>query len=75
MPQAIIAFLESDDFENVVRKAVSIGGDSDTIACIAGGIAEAFYGGVPEDIRSEVMVRLDKDMIKIVSEFYDHLKF
>ncbi len=75
MPQAIIAFLESDDFENAVRKAVSIGGDSDTIACIAGGIAEAFYGGVPEDIRSEVMVRLDKDMIKIVSEFYDHLKF
>jgi len=75
VPQAIIAFLESDDFENAVRKAVSIGGDSDTIACIAGGIAEAFYGGVPEDIRSEVMVRLDKDMIKIVSEFYDHLKF
>ncbi len=71
VPQAIIAFLESNDFEDAIRKAISIGGDSDTIACITGGIAEAYYGGVPEDIRSEAMARLDEDMLEIISEFYD----
>ena len=50
VPQAIIAFLDSTDFEDAMRKAVSLGGDSDTLACITGGIAEAFYGGVPQDI-------------------------
>ena len=50
VPQAIRAFLESDDFEDAVRKAISLGGDSDTLACMAGGIAQAFYGGVPEVI-------------------------
>jgi len=48
VPPAIVCFLESEDFEDAIRKAVSIGGDSDTLACITGGIAEAFYGGVPE---------------------------
>ena len=43
MPQAIICFLESSDFENAIREAVSLGGDSDTLACITGGIAEAYY--------------------------------
>ncbi len=57
VPEAIISFFESSDFESAIRNAVSIGGDSDTIACIAGGIAEAFYGGVPEPIRS---IALDK---------------
>jgi ADP-ribosylglycohydrolase len=47
VPQAIRAFLESDDFEHAVRLAISLGGDSDTLACMAGGIAQAFYGGVP----------------------------
>lgn len=70
MPQSIIAFLESDDFEDAVRKAISIGGDSDTIACITGGIVEAYYGGVPKDIQSEVLLRLDEDMLEIVSDFY-----
>src|SRR6516164_7597540 len=51
VPQAIRAFLESDDYEDAVRKAISLGGDNDTIACIAGAVAEAFYGGVPEAIR------------------------
>src|SRR4051812_33646492 len=50
VPQAIRAFLESDDFEDAVRKAISLGGDSDTLACMAGGIAQAYYGGVPEAI-------------------------
>lgn len=48
VPEAIIAFLESSSFEDAIRKAVSMGGDSDTLACITGGIAEAFYGEIPE---------------------------
>ncbi len=71
VPQAIIAFLESNDFEDAIRKAISIGGDSDTIACITGGIAEAFYGELPEDIMSEVLSKLDKNMLDIISRFYD----
>lgn len=50
VPQAIVAFLESDSFEDCIRNAISIGGDSDTLACIAGGMAEAYYG-VPEQLR------------------------
>ena len=52
MPQAITAFLESRDFEDALRTAVSLGGDSDTLAAITGSIAEAFYG-VPEELRQE----------------------
>ena len=52
VPQAIQAFLESTDYENAVRLAISLGGDSDTLACITGGIAQAFYGGVPLAQRS-----------------------
>ena len=59
VPQAIRAFLESSDFEDAIRRAISIGGDSDTIACMAGGIAQAFYGGVPEEIARRVYEILD----------------
>ncbi len=52
VPEAIIAFLESNDFEDAIRLAVSMGGDSDTLACITGGIAEAYYGGVLEHMKS-----------------------
>lgn len=69
MPQAIIAFLESTDFEDAIRNAVSIGGDSDTIACITGGIAEAFYGGVPGPIVTEVLSRLDPRLRTITEQF------
>lgn len=69
VPQSIIAFLESNDFEDAVRKAVSIGGDSDTIACITGGIAEAFYGGVPDHITDETLSRLDDGLRSVVTEF------
>ena len=55
VPQAIICFLDSTDFEDAIRKAVSLGGDSDTLACITGGIAEAFYGGVPKAMAERVM--------------------
>lgn len=70
VPQAIIAFLESTGFEDAIRKAVSLGGDSDTQACIAGGIAEAFYGGVPDGIRNEIRKKLNSDLLKTVDEFY-----
>jgi ADP-ribosylglycohydrolase len=50
VPEAIIAFLDSSDYEETLGLAISLGGDADTLACIAGGIAEAFYGGVPKDI-------------------------
>ena len=50
VPEAIVAFLDSTDFESAIRLAVSLGGDSDTLACITGGIAEAFYGQIPDEI-------------------------
>lgn len=60
VPVAVAAFLQSADFEDAVRNAVSIGGDTDTLACIAGAIAEAFYGGVPATIQVETLNRLDE---------------
>ena len=71
VPEAITAFLESESYEDAVRKAVSIGGDSDTIACIAGGIAEAFYNGVHEEIMRESLVRLDDNLRGIFSQWCD----
>lgn len=70
VPEAIIAFLDSNSYEDAVRKAISLGGDSDTQACIAGGIAEAFYGGVPIEIEVEARKRLPDDMLKVIDEFY-----
>lgn len=69
VPQAIICFLESTDFEDAIRNAVSLGGDSDTLACIAGGIAQAFYGEVPGDIIAAVEERLDQGLWGICREF------
>ena len=70
VPEAIIAFLESTDYENAVRLAVSLGGDSDTLAAITGGIAEAFYRKIPEDIIDFVKVLLGPDlMLDIVIPF------
>jgi ADP-ribosylglycohydrolase len=71
VPEAIIAFLESTDYEDAVRNAVSLGGDSDTQACIAGSIAEAFYGGVPKKIVSYVEKKLDDTILRICGEFYE----
>ena len=61
VPEAIIAFLESTGFEDALRNAVSLGGDSDTLACITGGIAEAFYG-MPPELREETLKRLPEEM-------------
>ena len=69
VPEAIIAFLDSSDFESAIRLAVSLGGDADTQACIAGGIAEAFYGSVPEWIQKEVKNRLPDDLLEILERF------
>jgi len=82
VPEAIIAFLDSSDFETAIRLAVSLGGDSDTLTCITGGIAEAFYGmtnSIPEttiseynliNFEEETINRLPEKLKKVVSEFY-----
>ena len=69
VPEAIIAFLQSSDYEDAIRNAVSLGGDSDTQACISGAMAEAFYGGLPVHIRREVMRRLTPDLAGVVDAF------
>ena len=69
VPQAIAAFLESTDFEDAIRNAISIGGDSDTIACIAGGIAQAFYGGVPEAVARQALSILDEPLRQMTEAF------
>ncbi|MCD8291572.1 MAG: ADP-ribosylglycohydrolase family protein [Prevotella sp.] len=68
VPQAIVAFLDGNDFEDCIRNAISIGGDSDTIGCITGSIAEAFYG-IPADIYDKAMEYLPQAFKDIVREF------
>lgn len=68
VPQAIEAFLESGGFEDTIRNAVSIGGDSDTIAAMAGSIAEAYFG-IPEGIRNRVLPYLDQTQLDVVNRF------
>ena len=68
VPEAIISFLESTDFEDAVRNAVSLGGDTDTVACISGSIAEAFYG-VPEALKAECRRRLPQEMLAVFDAF------
>lgn len=71
IPEAIISFLESTDYEDCIRNAVSLGGDADTLACIAGGMAEAFYG-IPKVVLLEGKKRLKPDLIEIMDKFYDY---
>ena len=70
VPESIIAFLESIDYEHAIRLSVSLGGDSDTMGAITGAIAEAYYGGVPEHIKQEVLKRLPDEFIDVMSRFY-----
>ena len=72
VPEAITAFLEGDDFEDVIRTAVSLGGDCDTLTCIAGSIAEAFYG-VPDELKAQCEKRLPADMREILVEFHERI--
>jgi ADP-ribosyl-[dinitrogen reductase] hydrolase len=69
VPEAIIAFLESKDYESAIRLAVSIGGDSDTVACITGGIAEAFYKEIPDWIVDKALGLLPEDVVKLIEEY------
>jgi ADP-ribosylglycohydrolase len=71
VPVAITAFLEGKDFEDVIRTAVSLGGDCDTLTCIAGGMAEAMYG-VPEELKEECRKRLEPDMVKVLDRFGEY---
>ena len=68
VPQAIVAFLESEDFEDAIRNAVSIGGDSDTIAAITGAIAEAYYG-IPQELVDKARSYLPDEFLSIIDEF------
>lgn len=69
VPPAIEAFLEAKSYEETIRKAISIGGDSDTIACMAGGIAQAYYRKIPEEIYNRAMRVLDMDLKTVAGEF------
>lgn len=73
VPFSILAFLEGEDFEDVIRTAVSLGGDCDTLTCIAGGIAEAFYE-VPDDYVIECRKRLPEDALGVIDSFYKFLR-
>ena len=73
VPQAFEAFFESNSFEDAIRNAISIGGDSDTIAAITGGIAGIFYG-VPREIRDEAIEFLEEDLKEILYEFENKYK-
>ena len=68
VPEAITAFLEGESFEDVIRTAVSLGGDCDTLTCIAGSVAEAYYG-VPEELKAECRKRLPEDLLEVLQRF------
>ncbi len=71
VPEAIISFLESTSYEDAVRNAVSLGGDSDTLACITGGIAEAYYGPLSSQFLIKVKSYLPDDLLHIAEQFYE----
>ena len=69
VPESIIAFMESVSFESAIRLAISLGGDSDTMACIAGAIAEPFYGGVPSSLWQTTETYLDEYLLGVINAF------
>jgi ADP-ribosylglycohydrolase len=74
VPPALIAFLESTSYEDAVRKAISLGGDADTLACITGGVAEAHYGGVPPEIAARTLSLLDDRLRQVVERFSERYR-
>ena len=75
VPESIIAFLDSSNFEDAIRKAISLGGDSDTIACIAGSIAQAYYANIPSEMIKYCREEMDWPLLRIVDDFwtrYEH---
>ena len=75
VPEAIICFLESVDFEDAIRNAISIGGDSSTLANLTGSIAEAYYHEIPEWIIKETLTKLPLDIINLISNFYREVSY
>lgn len=73
VPQAMQAFFESCDFEDAIRNAISIGGDSDTLGAITGAVAEAYYG-IPEDLRETALSYLDNRLLDITERFNERFK-
>ncbi|MGD9605039.1 MAG: ADP-ribosylglycohydrolase family protein [Bacilli bacterium] len=73
VPQAIVAFFESYSFEDAIRNAISIGGDSDTLGAITGNLAEAYYG-IPDDLKIQALEYLDWELVQVVNDFYEFLK-
>jgi len=69
VPESIVAFLDSSNWEDAVKKSISLGGDSDTMACITGGIAQAYYKEIPENIVEDVRNRLPPDLREVLNEF------
>ena len=69
VPESIISFLDANDYETTVKNAISLGGDADTMACIAGAIAQAYYRKVPADIVIEVRKKLTRDLLTVVDQF------
>jgi ADP-ribosylglycohydrolase len=74
VPQAITAFLESEDFEDAIRNAISLGGDADTQACIAGALAEAFYMNIPDQIKEFVLTRITPDILDVLHQLHVRTK-
>ena len=70
VPQAIISFLESEDFEHAIRNAISLGGDADTQACIAGALAEGFYMKIPDQIKEFVLTRITPDILDVLHQLH-----
>jgi ADP-ribosyl-[dinitrogen reductase] hydrolase len=69
VPEALIAFLDSTDFEDAIRIAISLGGDADTVGCITGGIAEAFYREIPQEMKATAERLLPQEFVQIVHQF------
>jgi ADP-ribosylglycohydrolase len=70
VPEALIAFFDAGDFEHSIRLAISLGGDADTQAAIAGSVAEAFWGGVPVHLEEEVRAVLDEPLLEVLDRFH-----
>ena len=69
VPESIIAFIDSESWEDAVKKSISLGGDADTMACITGGIAQAYYKEIPQNIVEDVTNRLSPDLREVLNEF------
>jgi len=74
VPQAIISFLESEDFEDAIRNAISLGGDADTQACIAGALAEGFYKEIPDHLEEFVLNKLTPDIFELLNQFKSKIR-